>query len=340
MYQRFLNNDDYMSQISDELFQQLIRGNQMRVDQAEESAEASIVEYLSDNYEVERALAVGKNLRPYNPRITYPVGVHFYYEGKIVEAMRSINGIKTPTSVAYWREYEGFNEERNKGVKPYSQLLNYHPGDLVVFSNQIYECLEHNGLDYDDIRIPGINAWEEVETLPWQPNVQYADWSVVEWDGQYFALLTSEGIDQTVNPMDSDNWGLIGQYDADYTYEFKDTEYVEYNGKIWYPTMMPNADTLKEGYNFRFHDPRNPNIKKHMVKIALYELHKLISPNNVSSARITDYEATMQWLHDANRCKINPQIPRKLDEEKKPVSEIAIATFARDYDPYKNPWQI
>lgn len=184
------------------------------------------------------------------------------------------------------------------------------------------------------------NAWEQVETTSWEPNVEYEPWAVVEWDGQFFALLNTDEIDLTVNPMESDNWGLIGEYDPEYAYEFKDTEYVAFDSKVWIPTMLPTADTLKEGFNFRYHDPRNPNIKKHMIKIALYELHKLISPNNVSQARITDYEATMQWLHDANRCKINPHIQRKLDEEKKPVSEIAMATFQCDYAPYKNPWQI
>lgn len=58
-----------MSQISDELFNQLIRGQQIRVNQAEEAAEASIVEYLTDNYEVEKALEVGKNLREYTPAL-------------------------------------------------------------------------------------------------------------------------------------------------------------------------------------------------------------------------------------------------------------------------------
>ena len=340
MYQRFLNNEDYMSQISDELFQQLIRGQQIRVDQAEEAAEASLVEYLTDNYEIEKTLAVGKHLREYNPRITYPVGVHFYYNGKIVEAMRSINGIKAPLYTEYWKEYEDFDETRRAEAKPYSQLLNYHPGDLVIFSGQIYECLDHNGLDYNDIRIPGINAWEEVETTDWEPNVEYAEWDVVKFEDAFYTLLTTEEIDLTVNPYDSDNWGMIGDYASNYPYELKDTEYVQEGGRVWRPTMNPVADTLKEGYNFRYHDPRNPNVKKHMIKIALFELHKLISPNNVSSARITDYEATLQWLHDANRCKINPGIPRKLDEEKKPVSEIAIATFMRSYDPYQNPWQI
>lgn len=329
-----------MSQISDELFDHLIRGKEIRVAQAEEAAEASIVEYLTDNYEVEQALAVGKSLREYNPRITYPVGVHFYYEGKIVEALRAINGIKAPSNIEYWKEYEEVERLSEDAVSKYSQLLNYHPGDLVSYAGIIYECLEHNGYDYADIRIPGIVAWEPIETTSWEPNVEYAEWDVVEWEGRFFALLSLEDIDLTINPMESDNWGLIGSYDPEYEYELKDTEYVEYEGRVWIPVLSPTADKLKEGYNFRYHDPRNSNIKKHMIKIALYELHKLISPNNVSQARITDYEATMQWLHDANRCKINPQIPRKLDEEKKPVSEIAMATFQRDYDPNKNPWQI
>lgn len=133
MYQRFLNNEDYMSQISDELFDQLIRGQQIRVNQAEEAAETSIVEYLTDNYEVEKALEVGKNLREYNPRITYPVGVHFYHDGKIVEALRSINGIKAPALTEYWRVCEEIERLDKGNIMAYSQLLNYHPGDLVHF---------------------------------------------------------------------------------------------------------------------------------------------------------------------------------------------------------------
>lgn len=183
MYQRFLNNEDYMSQISDELFDQLIRGQQIRVNQAEEAAEASIVEYLTDNYEVEKALEVGKNLKEYNPRITYPVGVHFYHDGKIVEALRSINGIKTPALTEYWRVCEEIERLDKGNIMAYSQLLNYHPGDLVYFSGTVYECLEHNGFDYEDIRIPGINAWEQIETTLWEPNVEYELWSVAEWDG-------------------------------------------------------------------------------------------------------------------------------------------------------------
>jgi hypothetical protein len=54
--------------------------------------------------------------------------------------------------------------------------------------------------------------------------------------------------------------------------------------------------------------------------------------------RIRDYEDSMKWLSDAARLKLNPQIPRKLAEDKKPVTDWQMATFQTDYDPYKNPW--
>lgn len=74
-----------------------------------------------------------------------------------------------------------------------------------------------------------------------------------------------------------------------------------------------------------------------MVQLALYELHKLISPNNISTVRVDDYEHSMQWLKDANRLKLNPQIPRKLDEKKLPLTDWQMATFQTEYNPYNNP---
>ena len=60
MYRRFLNNNDYLGIITPEALSQLTRGNEDRFIQAEESAEMSVVEYLSENYEVEKELAQGK----------------------------------------------------------------------------------------------------------------------------------------------------------------------------------------------------------------------------------------------------------------------------------------
>ena len=342
MYKRFLNNNDYLGIITEEALKQLIRNNEERLSQAEEAAEASIIEYLTDNYEVEKELLKGKNLVEYTPTITYPVGAHFYHDGKIYEAIRAITGIKTPSDVTYWKELNDYDQAKIEKAQPYLQLRNWQPGDVVTYANAYYECAEPNGYDFNDIRIPGVNGWEEVKTLgEWTANNdKYVEWDIVSYEGNFYTLLSSTNIDLTVNPYESDNWGMIGEYDRTYKYELKATEYVIYNGKVYIPTMKVTADDLKEAYNIRQDDPRNPNIKKHLIRLALYELHKLISPNNISSARITDYETSITWLRDANRCKINPQIPRKLDEEQKPVAEYAIATYMRDYDPNKNPWQI
>lgn len=339
MYRRFLNNNDYISIITEEALLQLIRDKEERLAQAEEAAEASIVEYLTDNYEIEKVLSVGKNLMEYNAQIVYPVGVHFYHNGKIWETMRPIHGYKSPAKVEYWQEYHDFICD-DTSVSEYSQLRNYQPGDIVCLNGMYYVCLEPNGLDFHDIRIPGISAWARVSTTTWQANVEYKLWDVVYWEDQYYTLINLQDIDWTVNPFESDNWGLIGEYDSQYKYQFSTTEYVVHDKEVYYPVMDVNADELQEGYNIRVHDPRNSNIKKHLLRLAIYELHKLISPNNVSSARITDYEVSVMWLRDASRMKINPQLPRKLDDDNKPVAEYAIATFQRDYDPYKNPWQI
>ena len=99
-----------------------------------------------------------------------------------------------------------------------------------------------------------------------------------------------------------------------------------------------NADVPEIGRNLTPGDPRNYNLKKHMVRLALYELTKLIAPNNVSVVRERDHEDSMKWLYDASKLRLNPQIPRKVAEDNKPVTDWQLATFQNDYDPYKNPW--
>lgn len=77
-----------------------------------------------------------------------------------------------------------------------------------------------------------------------------------------------------------------------------------------------------------------------MVRLAVYELSKPIAPNNVSIVRMRDYEDSMKWLNDAAKLRLNPQIPRKVDETKNPITDWQLATFQTDYDPYWNPWLV
>lgn len=339
MYRRFLNNNDYLGIITTEALAQLTRGNDNRFIQAEESAEMSVVEYLSENYEIEKELAKGKYIADYDRRITYPVGVHIYFEGQIHEVIRSISGYRKPATTVYWEECIDTNVEAEQ-VAGYSQFNTYYPGDKVNYNGVVYTCLAENGYKFDDIRIPMVGGWLEVPTESWQP-VDYPLWSVVEYGGAFYTLMTLDGFDNNIDPLASDCWGAIADYDPAYNeYELSVHEYVVYDGRVFYPETDVNADAPYVGQNLSPHDPRNYNLKKHMVRLALYELTKLIAPNNVSVVRMRDYEDSMKWLNDAAKLRLNPQIPRKIDETKKPVTDWQLATFQNDYDPYRNPWLV
>lgn len=342
MYRRFLNNRDYLSIITEEALEQLTRGDEQRFEQAEQAAEASVVDYLTENYEIEKELDKGKFLFEYNKNITYPVGSHFYLDDQICEVIKAINGHQRPTPNTYWVEYDGLSDTSK--VAPYSQMLTYQPGDLVIYGTRVYQCQVAHGYDFGDIRIPGVTIWETVDYVDWVTDwesVEFVEWSVVRYEGNFFALLTLENFDMVVNPMESDCWGMIGDYDDSLdTYELSEHEYVVYDGNVYRPVANPNAETPVVGVNVAYNDPRNYNLKRHMVQLALYELHKLISPNNISSVRLDDYDHTMQWLKDANRLKLNPQIPRKRNCKGEEVLDWQLATFQTDYNPYQNPWHI
>jgi hypothetical protein len=317
----------------------MTRNNTERFIQAEESAEMSIIEYLSENYEIEREFNKGKYIAEYNRQITYPVGVHVYYEDKIYELIRSISGYKVPSGIDYWTELFDINLAP-ESIGNYSQFKTYYPNDIVLYNGVMYSCQVENGYKFGNIRIPVVNGWLEVGGSAWKP-VEYSLWDVVGFEGNFYTLLTLEGFDNNLNPMDSDNWGAIADYDPEYnSYELSEHEYVVYKGKVFCPETDVNADVPQIGINLSLHDPRNYNLKKHMVRLAIYELTKLIAPNNVSIIRIRDYEDSMKWLSDASKLKINPQIPRKLTEDRKPVTDWQMATFQSDYDPYKNPWLV
>lgn len=338
MYRRFLNNNDYLGIITPEILSQLTRNKEERFLQAEESAEISIIEYLSENYEIQEELNKGKYIAAYDRRITFPVGVHIYHEGQIHEVIRSISGYRKPSVIDYWEE--AADTIRTENFSAYSQFATYYPGDTVIYNGTPYLCLKENGYKFGDIRIPLVGGWLEAPAETWQP-VNYNLWEVVEFEDAFYTLLSLDNFDNNLNPLFSDNWGAIADYDPSYNdYELSGHEYVVYEGRVFYPETDVNADIPQTGVNLSPHDPRNYNLKKHMVRLALYELTKLVAPNNVSVVRLRDYEDSMKWLNDAAKLRLNPQIPRRLAEDKKPVTDWQLATFQTDYDPYKNPWLV
>lgn len=337
MYRRFLNDSDYLSLLTSEALSQITRNDSERFIQAEEAAEMSIVEYLSENYEVVQELNRGKYIAEYDRRITFPVGAHIYLENRIYEVTQSISGYKVPSLAEYWEEHLGSNLDMDT-ISNYSQFGTYYKGNIVKYNDILYMCLQDNGYKFDNIRIPLVNGWLEAQYFDWEP-VEYNLWDVVRYEEGLYTLMSLDSFDNNITPLKSENWGAIADYDSNYNqYELNGHEYVVYEGKVFYPELDVNSDIPEVGKNLSLHDPRNYNLKKHMLRLAVYELTKLIAPNNVSVVRLRDYEDSMKWLNDAAKLRLNPQIPRRLTEDKKPVMDWQLATFQTDYDPYKNPW--
>lgn len=337
MYRRFLNNNDYLGIITTDALDQLTRGNAERFVQAEQSAEMSIIEYLSENYEIEQELGKGKFIAEYDRQITFPTGVHLYFEGRIYEVIRSISGYKEPVAETFWEEYTDVNEQSDETPR-YSQFETYYAGNIVIYNAAAYRCVSDNGYKFGNIRIPMVSGWLEKETVEWLP-VDYDLWEVVLFEGNYYTLMTLEGFDNNLTPFDSDCWGAIADYDSTYNdYDLEGHDYVVYQGRVFHPGMDVNADVPIVGHNIAQGDPRNYNLKKHMVRLAVYELTKLVAPNNVGVVRMRDYEDSMKWLNDASKLRLNPQIPRRLAEDKQPVTDWQLSTFQTDYNPYNNPW--
>lgn len=142
------------------------------------------------------------------------MGVHVYFEGQIHEVIRSVSGYRKPATVVYWEESSDIRVDAGQVVN-YSQFNTYYPGDKVNYNGIVYTCLNENGYKFDDVRIPLVGGWIEAEASLWQP-VEYPLWAVVEYEGAFYTLMTLEGFDYNLDPMVSDCWGAIADYDSSY----------------------------------------------------------------------------------------------------------------------------
>lgn len=327
----------------------LLRDVHDRVPQAEQSAEMDLREYLDQYYEIEKELNKGKAIKDYCPFISYPPGVFFSFNNKIVRSIAPINGYKRPLDKVYWELVEDYSTIENlERVPPFKQIRTYAVGDIVSLHNEYWRCVTPCGWDFKNIVTPGINAWVGVDYVDWQIMIDYELWSVVRYKGKYYLLMSKpENFDSEMNPREAEWWGEIGVYkDEDATnYDFDCSvnahDYVVFNDKVYRPVFNPNADKIENNVNVVPDDPRNLNVIKHFTRIALYYLHQTISPTNISETRRLMYEDSMAWLLAASKLKLNPQIPRKRNRETGAAKDDwATATFQKEYDPYDNMWII
>lgn len=343
-YQRFLTNKDYRAVLTEEQFEMLVNGDENRLSQAECSAEMNFLEYLDQHYEIEKVLCVGKSIREYNSGVTYPANVHFKKDDVIYKTLKSVNGCKQPNAIVYWEQLTELFAIIDADRKPkYSQLHTYGVGDIVRFGTEWWICKTPNGYDLNDIQLPGVKVWGEIDVIEWQPNMEWQLHQVCLYNNSYYVKnqIVEDETEDVLTPENDNTWSLIGDYSIEYNYTVGEHDYVVKNNYVFEPLINPNADKVEVGKNIVLDDPRNQNVVTHMVNIACYYLHQMISPTNISETRRWAYEDSMTWLSNAARFKINPKLPRKHDcENGGEVVDFALETYQREFDPNNDMWLI
>lgn len=343
-YQRFLTNKDYKSVLNDEQFAMLVGGDENRLSQAEQSAEMNFLEYLDQHYEIEKVLRVGKAIKDYSFCVTYPANAYFKKDGVVYKTLKPINGCKKPPIEVYWEQLTELFAIPDAERKPkYSQLHTYGLGDIVRFGTEWYVCKTPNGYDMNNVQLPGVVVWKPVDVIEWKPNMEWQQYQVCKYNSEFYIKNgeSVEDTDEVLTPETDDSWAQIGDYTPDYNYTLNEHDYVVAGEKVFEPLINPNAEEVKVGDNIMADDPRNPNVITHMVRIACYYLHQMISPTNISETRRWAYEDSMTWLSNAARFKINPKLPRKRDEDTGgAVVDFALETYQREFDPNNDMWLI
>ena len=347
-YQRFLTDKDYCSIATEEHMRQIIRDVPERIPQAEQRAEMQMLEYLDQYYEIEKVLAVGKNIREYNTCVSYPANVWIKKDGDIFKTLTCINGLKKPTKTSYWKRVVDYIDPRMiSTAKKYSQLRMYSVGDIVVFGTEYWQCMVPHGYEAGEIHLPGDSTWIEVNTSKWEPNLEWKANQVCSFNGKFYQYINEANVSEAISsevvitPEVDDKWGLIGDYSESFEYDYSENahDYVVAENTVFKPVMNPNPDKLTIGKNIIHDDPRNINVVSHMSRIALYHLHSIISPANISETRRWAYDDSIAWLYNASKFKINPQIPRKTENSSSlPKVDWVCETFQREYNPNENPW--
>lgn len=236
------------------------------------------------------------------------------------------NNIHIPGGEA-WREVEVTPWEPNMEWE-LNQVCSYNGN----FYQYLYDPLHSPGTIPDDDFDSGMNGPDESEDLNEPGTTPGKDFDS--------GMMIEDG---PLTPEDDEKWGLIGEYSEELEYDYSEDahDYVVAEDTVFYPVFNPNPDKLVEGENITRDDPRNANVVANMVRISYYHLNSIIAPTNVPETVRWGYEDAVQWLYNASKFKINPQLPRKCEPGTNHIKrEWACETFMRDYNPNQDPWMI
>lgn len=309
-YLRYL---DYQKTIQDANFQQIIASNDAFRLSMEMAAQAEMVSYLVQKYDVASEFkdttlysdtAIYKagslvELAGYytawlNTTASYAIGSFVSYtDGKIYRCIQATTTAhEVPTNTVYWTVVGTINDLFYISLPyPLFDVTNfYNIGDCVFWKDKIYKCLiqmqkqDHSG-DLQDRFISSIPLYnifpdDKINGVQyWGPGTPYSVTGLIP---------------NAISPAAWNNATayMIGQR-------------VSYNGLIWKSLLantniVPGVDIINwQSETWLAGDNRNQQLVLFMVDITIFHLLSRIAPRNIPELRVTRYQAATAWLQDA-----------------------------------------
>lgn len=298
--------------------------DEQRLYDAEKDAVFLVISHLTNNYEIEEEIALGRSIEPYNPQKEYKAGSYLYEGGNFLMAARTLAPSVRPDAATFWRLLQ---------VSPFNEAETYEPGKEYYRSQgeDIYRLVDAAG----EINNLDSLAWEKVEVTAYSGEENYLAGDVVECDTGYYVCERNNGAlsDSRVHPSYTKGFVEISAqelpdgvepevYDRSRIYRRADgfNGYVRLGESIYHlpeenePLVNPDTRQLIPEKYEQTGDPRNSNIVRAVGALTTYFLYQALVPDNIPATTIREEEKVLNFLCDAARMKVNPLLKRKMSK--------------------------
>lgn len=202
----------------------------------------------------------------------------------------------------------------------YNPLSTYTINTLIVYSGNAYICINAivtpESFNISNWTLLGAQYAIYYAIYPVIDNIVYPEFDInkiysigdtVYWKGYTYdcakdsPLISSEEVIQYVKIKNIPNYNIF----PDDMHNNADGQY--WNNKTAY---LVNANTLPNNVAYWLNgDNRSQQMVMYITDIAIYHLHRSISPANIPELRVKAYDSAISWLKGVAKGMITPKLP-------------------------------